>query len=138
MSFYYGSSSNSSPVIVAEVANADLIEKIGGDEGLLAYWGVERDRLQALHDQAIEDGITAIEAKKTFWTRRTRTREEATKIFWNAHCYGFHSEFSYQLRHAETCFNRLKSILEIAEDTAFQHIILPEGDLRLVGGPPEN
>jgi tellurite resistance protein len=124
-------------VITACVTNADLREKIDGEKGVLAYWNSEFARLDAEYDAEIEREITRLMAKKTFWTRRTRTRAEAERMFNQLHDWGFRTDVFFQRRRAEQVIDRLKQILEIAEDDSFQNITLPEGDLRLVGGPPE-
>lgn len=133
--FYYGSSNSETPVIRATSANDSIVAMV---DAVLPHWEEIRDTKTVEWKASKEAEIARLQTTKTFWTRRTRTREEAVQAFNSIHEWGWNRTLWHTVSHAEQNISRLKEIRAIASEHAFENISLPEGDLRLlVGGPPE-
>lgn len=127
---------HSEETVHAVVQNAVLAEMAAAQ---LTVWEKKLELAQAEKTAYFEDAIaTIIKTKKTFWTRRTRTRDEAIAYFHEHNSWDWaYQDLGHAVRRAENTISRLKQITKLAEESNFENITLPERDLRLVGGHAE-
>jgi hypothetical protein len=122
----------SDEVITAKVANDELVRMTNERTEVVAE---QLAVAEAAYEAASDAIITkTIETKKTFWTRRTRTRDEAIAYLNSQYPWGWCRQEEREVLNAKRDLYRLAEIRDLAHEPNFQNITLTESDLRLVGG----
>lgn len=121
--------------ITAKVANDPLVALT---DAAIVTWQAKLDEANAAYEtKKAEEIDEVIATKKTFWTRRTRTRDEAERYLKAKYDYHWLLTERQRIYSADRNLTRLKEVLAIAVEPAFENITLTEFDLLLVGGQTE-